>query len=221
MSFPGAVVVSDLKIINGGKTDVAPDAAATRVLAPTDAFPTPTSFEPGSTLGNYLIVSKLGEGGMGLVYKAHDTTLDRTVALKVLSPHLFRNQEFLNRFRVDVVALVEPIVEPDQHFTGAACGIRVAFDLHAIAARGNVHSETLLDGNQVAVVIAEQWPDQIRLLEFDLEPGALGDGVQFGFAGHQAATSARTIPVMLRGPAAARVTSTKLPTAAAASTWTD
>lgn len=104
MSFPGAVVVSDLKIINGGKTDVAPDAAATRVLAPTDAFPTPTSFEPGSTLGNYLIVSKLGEGGMGLVYKAHDTTLDRTVALKVLSPHLFRNQEFLNRFRVEAQA---------------------------------------------------------------------------------------------------------------------
>jgi len=74
------------------------------VLAPSDAFPTPTSFEPGSTLGNYLIVSKLGEGGMGLVYKAHDTTLDRTVALKVLSPHLFRNQEFLNRFRVEAQA---------------------------------------------------------------------------------------------------------------------
>lgn len=99
-------MASDLKVINGGKTDVTPDAsaAATRVLAPSDAFPTPTSFEPGSTLGNYLIVSKLGEGGMGLVYKAHDTTLDRTVALKVLSPHLFRNQEFLNRFRVEAQA---------------------------------------------------------------------------------------------------------------------
>lgn len=64
---------------------------------------TPT-FEAGSTIGNYLVVSKLGEGGMGMVYKAHDTTLDRTVALKVLSPHLFRNQEFLQRFRVEAQA---------------------------------------------------------------------------------------------------------------------
>jgi serine/threonine protein kinase len=62
------------------------------------------AIEPGSTLGHYLIVSKIGEGGMGEVYKAHDTTLDRTVALKVLSPHLFRNQEFLQRFRVEAQA---------------------------------------------------------------------------------------------------------------------
>ncbi len=64
---------------------------------------TPT-FEAGSTIGSYLVVSKLGEGGMGMVYKAHDTTLDRTVALKVLSPHLFRNVEFLQRFRVEAQA---------------------------------------------------------------------------------------------------------------------
>ena len=62
------------------------------------------AIEPGSTLGHYLIVSKIGEGGMGEVYKAHDTTLDRTVVLKVLSPHLFRNQEFLQRFRVEAQA---------------------------------------------------------------------------------------------------------------------
>jgi len=101
-------VASDLKVINGGRAEAAPEpapaGASTRVIPPSDAFPTPTSFEAGSTLGNYLIVSKIGEGGMGMVYKAHDTTLDRTVALKVLSPHLFRNQEFLNRFRIEAQA---------------------------------------------------------------------------------------------------------------------
>ena len=82
------------RVTSTSHTRVIPDAAS--VLAP--------SFEPGATLGNYLIVSKLGEGGMGMVYKAHDTTLDRTVALKVLSPHLFRNQEFLQRFRIEAQA---------------------------------------------------------------------------------------------------------------------
>lgn len=100
--------MSDLRLVIGNadlppKPDKAADIAHTRVLppgTPADAI----TFEPGSTIGNYLIVSKIGEGGMGLVYKAHDTTLDRTVALKVLSPHLFRNEEFLSRFRVEAQA---------------------------------------------------------------------------------------------------------------------
>ena len=57
------------------------------------------SIESGSRIGPYQVTSPLGEGGMGVVYRAHDTKLQRDVALKVLPESFARDPERLTRFQ--------------------------------------------------------------------------------------------------------------------------
>lgn len=58
----------------------------------------------GTEIGNYRIVEKLGAGGMGVVYKAIDTHLDRVVAIKALSPEFSGNDTLIERFRSEARA---------------------------------------------------------------------------------------------------------------------
>ena len=62
------------------------------------------SLSPNSTLAHYTIVSKLGAGGMGEVYLAEDSRLQRKVALKILPSEMATNQDRMRRFKQEATA---------------------------------------------------------------------------------------------------------------------
>ena len=70
---------------------------------------------PGETLGRYEIRRVIGVGGMGVVYEAHDTTLDRRVAVKLLRPDLLEGAELARRGAGDGAPAAS------EHRDGARC----------------------------------------------------------------------------------------------------
>jgi serine/threonine protein kinase len=58
----------------------------------------------GKKISHYHILEKLGEGGMGVVYLAEDTRLDRKVAIKFLPSHIAGNSEERKRFEIEAKA---------------------------------------------------------------------------------------------------------------------
>ena len=61
----------------------------------------------GSVVGNYKIIDKIGEGGMGSVFKGVDLMLEREVAIKMLRPELARQPNVVERFRTEAVTLAK------------------------------------------------------------------------------------------------------------------
>jgi predicted Ser/Thr protein kinase len=77
------------------------EAVAGRV---SDLLAEDTVFEPGATLGGYIIQKEIGRGGMGRVYLATDQRLGRSVALKVLAPRFVRDEAQRARLRQEARA---------------------------------------------------------------------------------------------------------------------
>jgi len=61
----------------------------------------------GSVVGSYKIIDKIGEGGMGAVFKGVDLMLEREVAIKMLRPELARQPNVVERFRTEAVTLAK------------------------------------------------------------------------------------------------------------------
>ena len=61
----------------------------------------------GTVFGHYRVTHKLGQGGVGDVWKAIDLSLDREVALKVLRPELAAQPDVVARFRAEALALAK------------------------------------------------------------------------------------------------------------------
>ena len=58
-------------------------------------------------LGKYLIEAELGRGGMGVVYRAHQPSLERTVAIKLLSSDLIGDPDGVRRFRLEAKSVAK------------------------------------------------------------------------------------------------------------------
>jgi tRNA A-37 threonylcarbamoyl transferase component Bud32 len=164
----------------------------------------------GTSFGRYQLIELLGRGGMGEVWRAHDTAIDRVVALKMLLPRYAQDPEFDKRFRREaraVARLDDPHVVPI-YDVGEIDG-RLYVTMRLI---NGVDLQTLLDGGPLepdrAVYVIEQVASalhsahQAGLVHRDVKPSNIllthndfAYLIDFGIAhavGETALTSANT-----------------------------
>ncbi len=122
----------------------------------------------GETLGSYRIVGRLGAGGMGEVYQAEHTRIDRRVAIKVLLPELSHNQEVVDRFFAEARSTasirhpgIVQVMDCDVHASGRAYIVMELLEGESLQARlsrepgfGRNVERTLSLSSEVADAIA-------------------------------------------------------------------
>ena len=114
--------------------------------------------EPGSKLGHYEILSAIGKGGMGEVWKARDTRLGRDVAIKTLPRDMEQNADWLSRFEREAKVLAS-LNHPN---IGSIFGFEESDGIHALVlelVEGPTLADRIADGQlslDEAVPIARQ-----------------------------------------------------------------
>ena len=134
--------------------------------------------EEGTPFGRYRLISLLGRGGMGEVWRAHDTDTDRVVAIKVLPAEASDNEEFTQRFRREAHAaarLNTPHVIPIHHYGEIDGRLYVDMrliegqDLHAALAAGPMEPRRAVRIiEQVATAL--QAAHKVGLIHRDVKP---------------------------------------------------
>jgi len=170
------------------------------------------TLSPGTTLGTYEVIAKLGEGGMGEVYRARDTTLNREVAIKVLSEAFAADADRLARFTREAqtlaalnhpnIAQIYGIEETTSEVVSRALVMELVEgdDLSVLIARGPM---PLADVLPIARQIAEalEAAHELGIIHRDLKPANIkvrADGtvkvLDFGLAKAMDATAPHSAP---------------------------
>jgi serine/threonine protein kinase len=132
----------------------------------------------GTPFGRYRLIELLGRGGMGEVWRAHDTETDRIVAIKLLPPHFSDNEDFERRFRREAHAaarLNTPHVVPIHNY-GEIDG-RLYVDMRLVEGRDleTVLRDGPLEPSRAAriiegVALALHAAHEVGLLHRDVKP---------------------------------------------------
>lgn len=132
-------------------------------------------------IDDFLLLEKLGSGGMGEVWKAKQLSMKRDVALKILSPELSRNEEFVERFLNEAI-MTGRLQHPNiiTAYTAGSCGIYYYLAtqfVDGIELQDKLRVDGMLSEREalniikvIASALCYAW-EQHRILHCDIKPG--------------------------------------------------
>ena len=148
-----------------------------------DTLPNHPAFEVGGTLGDFVLKAVIGRGGMGVVYVAHQTSLDRRVALKLLPTSVVSQPKHLQRFLLEAKSaaqLQHPHIVPI-YSVGEASGVHYyamqwidghSLEKHSFSAWSLDNCKPFLEV-AIDIVLAIQHAHDCGIVHRDIKPSNL------------------------------------------------